>query len=82
MDFLAIVKLSYEFLKLVPKFEQWIESLYTLHVQLKLAKIEMNNVKKLDKKRLILKKITEAKTHEEKAILFSTLNDIDRLPND
>jgi hypothetical protein len=46
-----------------------------------ITQIDIFHVKKQDKKSLLLFKIEKAQTNEEKIILFSAYNDIDRLPD-
>lgn len=62
----------------IPVFDKWFGLLLEVFIRAKLTKITGPPIEREHKKAVVYKKIQEAKSHNEKRILFSLLNDIDR----
>lgn len=66
-------------LKAIPIADKWLDQFINEIISYRVGKIESKYNEKQAKKSVLYKKIMESKDHAEKAILFSALNDIDRL---
>ena len=75
----TIIGLIISLCKAVPIVNEWVQSLIDSYIDEKIKSIEMNSISREDKKRVLLSKISEAKTNEEKCALFSAYNDICKL---
>lgn len=76
MSFLSAL---YAAIKAVPIIDKWVTAFVDLYTQKSIEGINARHVEKIDKMRIILLKINESKTNEEKIILLSALSDIERL---
>ncbi len=73
--FTAIITVA----KVIPKVLDAIESLYSMFLDWKIEQIKDTVISKEQKKFLILDKIKEAKSDEERKILSVVLSDINKL---
>lgn len=73
--FTAIITVA----KVIPKVLEAIESLYSMFLDWKIEQIKDTVISKEQKKFLILDKIKEAKSDEERKILSVVLSDINKL---
>jgi hypothetical protein len=69
----------YAAIKAVPIVDRWVTAFLDLYMQKSIENINAQHVEKIDKMRVILLKINECKTNEEKIILLSALSDIERV---
>lgn len=73
--FTAIIQIA----KLIPAIMDGLESLYSMFLQWKIDQIHSDEVSKEQKKFVLLDKIKEAKSDEERKILSVVLSDINRM---
>ncbi len=65
--------------KAFPIADKWLDIIVEQVIALRMSKLTSQRIEKEQKKSLIYHKMQEAKTNEERRILFSVLNDIDRV---
>jgi hypothetical protein len=75
----ALIGILISICKTAPIFDKWAQFFVDSYNDEKIKNIQIDSITKQDKKRILLSKISEAKTNEEKRILFSTYNDINKL---
>jgi predicted transcriptional regulator len=78
---MEISAILYSLIKAIPAVRDIFLKIQEMRQAEIITQIDIFHVKKQDKKSLLLFKIEKAQTNEEKIILFSTYNDIDRLPD-
>ena len=78
---MEISAILYSLIKAIPAVRDIFLKIQEMRQADIITQIDIFHVKKQDKKSLLLFKIEKAQTNEEKIILFSAYNDIDRLPD-
>ena len=78
---MEISAILYSLIKAIPAVRDIFLKIQEMRQAEIITQIDIFHVKKQDKKSLLLFKIEKAQTNEEKIILFSAYNDIDRLPD-
>jgi len=69
----------YAAIKAVPIIDKWVTAFVDLYTQKSIEGINLRHVEKIDKMRIILLKINECKTNDEKIVLLAALGDIERM---
>jgi hypothetical protein len=75
----GILGLIYSALKAIPIVDSWFIKFCDFYNQKEFAGIENRAIEKKVQVSLIIQKIKEAKTHDEKATLFAIFNKLDGL---
>lgn len=65
--------------KAVPVVDGWLRQLFDGYVEYQISQINRSKIGKQEKISVLMGQIGKAKTHEEKAVLLASLDDIKRL---
>jgi len=68
------------FMKAVPIIDSWFKQLQEAYVKDQINGMENRRVTKNDQRTVLIQKLTESKDKNEKIVLFSAINDLDRVP--
>lgn len=66
--------------KAIPVVNGWVSLLTEAYVSSQITELNAQQIQVDQKRSVILGNINKATSHEEKRVLFSVLNDLDRLP--
>lgn len=76
----GVVALILSICKAIPVLDKWASQFVEAYIISQIKEIDAHTVKIEQKRAAIYSQLEKAKTHEEKRVLFSILNDLDRMP--